>query len=64
MCLKAGLVLWQQERETVGHVSPTFRKPREINAGTQLAFSFFKVSLDPQPMEQQIWDGVGSPHGN
>ena len=32
-----------------GHMASTIRKQREMNAGAQLAFSFF---LDLRPMEQ------------
>lgn len=38
-----------QEREAAAHTAQAVRKQREMNAGAQLAFSFF---LDLRPMEQ------------
>lgn len=41
---------WQREPEVAGLFASTDKKPRELNAGTQLAFSFIFM-LEPQPAE-------------
>lgn len=39
---------WQWEPEVAGLFASTDKKPREMNAGSQLAFSFIFI-LEPQP---------------
>ena len=38
---------WQKEREIAGYIVSTVRKQREMDAGTQLTFSF-SFSTEPQ----------------
>lgn len=40
---------WWQALRAAGHIASTVKKQKELNVGTQLAFSL-KWSLAPQPM--------------
>jgi hypothetical protein len=52
-----------QECEMAGHIETTLRET-ERNTGNQISFFFLNVSLGPQSMEWQIWDGASSFHCN